>query len=214
DSECRLQRQRSLRDDQPGQAEAGTLSAHGRRGNRGSQRSREPERLHGHRDVSSGRPRADPARTPARGCSRRAGRMGSMQDLLATAIEMHQAGQLGPAAQLYQKVLAKEATNAAALHLLGVLHHQRGEHARAVELIAQAVALRPNVPAFHANLAEAYRALGQLERAVGCCRAALQLWPEYPEALCNLGVALHGLGRAAEAVDPLRRALELKPDFA
>ena len=64
-----------------------------------------------------------------------------MQDLLATAIEMHQAGQLGPAAQLYQKVLAKEATNAAALHLLGVLHHQRGEHARAVELIAQAVAL-------------------------------------------------------------------------
>jgi tetratricopeptide (TPR) repeat protein len=137
-----------------------------------------------------------------------------MQDILSTAIELHQAGQLGLAAQLYQKVLAKEAKNAPALHLLGVLHHQRGEHARAVELIAQAVALRPNVPAFHANLAEAYRALGQLERAVGCCRAALQLWPEYPEALCNLGVALQGLGRSAEAIEPLRRALELRADFA
>jgi tetratricopeptide (TPR) repeat protein len=137
-----------------------------------------------------------------------------MRDLLSAAIEMHQAGQLGPAAKLYQKVLAKEANNAAALHLLGVLHHQRGEHARAVELIAQAVALRPNVPAFHANLAEAYRASGQLERAVGCCRAALQLWPEYPEALCNLGVALQGMGRFAEAANPLQRALELRPGFA
>jgi tetratricopeptide (TPR) repeat protein len=140
--------------------------------------------------------------------------MTAMPDLLSTAIEMHQAGQLGAAAQMYQKVLAKEATNAAAMHLLGVLHHQKGEHARAVELIGQAVALRPNVPAFHANLAEAYRASGQLERAVGCCRAALQLWADYPEALCNLGVALQGLGRAAEAIDPLKRALELRPEFA
>ena len=137
-----------------------------------------------------------------------------MPDLLSTAIEMHQAGHLGAAAQMYQKVLAKDTTNAPAMHLLGVLHHQKGEHARAVELISQAVALRPNVPAFHANLAEAYRASGQLERAVGCCRAALQLWADYPEALCNLGVALQGLGRAAEAIEPLRRALELRPDFA
>ena len=38
-----------------------------------------------------------------------------MQDLLSTAIEMHQAGQLGAAAQMYLKVLAKEATNAAAM---------------------------------------------------------------------------------------------------
>jgi tetratricopeptide (TPR) repeat protein len=137
-----------------------------------------------------------------------------MQDVLTTAIELHQAGKLPQAATLYQKILAQEKDNAVAMHLLGVLHHQQGDHAKAIELIGRAVALRPNVPAFHANLAEAYRATGQLERAAGCCRAALGLWPDYPEALCNLGLALQGLGKKTEAVAQFRRALELRPEFA
>src|SRR6516164_3941835 len=112
-----------------------------------------------------------------------------MQELLASAIEMHQAGRLGPAAELYQKVLGQEASNVVALHLLGVLRHQQGDQTRAMALIGKAVALQPNVPAFHANLAEVYRSLGQLERAVGCCRTALNLRPDFPEALCNLGLA-------------------------
>jgi tetratricopeptide (TPR) repeat protein len=137
-----------------------------------------------------------------------------MQDVLTNAFAMHQAGQLGSAGKLYQKILAEEQENADALHLLGVLHHQQGEHARAVEEIGRAVILRPSVPVFHANLAEAYRALGQFERAAGCCRTALRLWPDFPEAHCNLGLALQGLGRHAEAADQFRHALELRPDFA
>src|SRR4029077_13687264 len=108
-----------------------------------------------------------------------------MQDVLMAAIEMHQSGQLGTAAQLYQRILSREQENAEALHLLGVLHHQQGDHTRAVELIGRAVALRPNASIYHANLAEAYRALGDFERAAGCCRAALEIWPDYPEAICN-----------------------------
>jgi tetratricopeptide (TPR) repeat protein len=137
-----------------------------------------------------------------------------MDETLAAAIAMHQSGRLGQAAELYQKVLAREASNPAALHLLGVLHHQQGDHARAAELINRAVALQPNAPAFHANLGEVYRCLGQMERAVGCCRAALALRPDFPEALSNLGLALQGLGRRAEAIDQFRRALELSPHFA
>jgi tetratricopeptide (TPR) repeat protein len=136
-----------------------------------------------------------------------------MPTVLTAALELHEAGRLGPAARLYQQVLARE-ENADALHLLGVLHHQQGDHARAVELIRRAVALRPSVPAFHANLAEAYRALGQLERAAGCCRTALRLWADCPEALCNLGLALQGMGRHAEAAEQFRHALRLRPDFA
>jgi tetratricopeptide (TPR) repeat protein len=136
-----------------------------------------------------------------------------MQDVLTAAIEMHRSGQLGPASQLYQKVLAREQGNAEALHLLGVLYHQQGQHARAVELISRAVTSRPNSHIYHANLAEAYRALGDFDRAVGCCRTALSIWPDYPEALCNLGAALQGLGQHAESVDQLRRALGLRPNF-
>ena len=68
-----------------------------------------------------------------------------MQDSLRAAIALHQAGQLGQAAQVYQQVLAQDPSNADALHLLGVLHHQQGNNPRAVELIGRAVALRPNV---------------------------------------------------------------------
>lgn len=127
---------------------------------------------------------------------------------------MHQAGRLGPAALLYQKILSREQENADALHLLGVLHQQQGDNARAVELMGRAVALRPNVAGFHANLAEAYRATGQLERSAGCCRTALRLNPHLPEALANLGVTLQALGRPAEAAEQLRRALQKRPNFA
>jgi tetratricopeptide (TPR) repeat protein len=137
-----------------------------------------------------------------------------MHESLSSALALHQAGNLPAAAQQYQQILQRQADNADALHLLGVLRHQQGDHARAVELIGKAVALRPNVAAWHANLAEGYRALGQLERAVGCCRMALRLWPEFPEALCNLGLALQGQGKHAEAVEYFRRALALAPEFA
>ncbi|MGO9464002.1 MAG: tetratricopeptide repeat-containing sulfotransferase family protein [Isosphaeraceae bacterium] len=137
-----------------------------------------------------------------------------MQDHLRAAIALHQAGQLGRAAERYQQVLAQDPSNADALHLLGVLHHQEGNYPRAVSLIGRAVALRPNVAVYHANLAEPFRELGEFERAAGCCRAALSLQPDYPEAIGNLGLALQGLGRLAEAVEQFRRALALRPDFA
>jgi tetratricopeptide (TPR) repeat protein len=137
-----------------------------------------------------------------------------MQDVLSTAIAMHQTGQLTPAARLYQQVLANEEQNADALHLLGVLRHQQGDHAKAIELICKAIALRPNVPVFHANLAEAYRAIGQLDRAAGCCRLALRLWPDFAEAAVHLGLVLRDQGETEAAVAQFEAALRIKPKLA
>jgi tetratricopeptide (TPR) repeat protein len=137
-----------------------------------------------------------------------------MQDVLKTAVDLHQAGKLAAAAQLYEKVLEAEPNNVAAMHLLGVLHHQRGDHAEAIALISRAVTARPNDPVYHANLAEAYRAVGDFDRAIGCCQAALRFWPNYPEALCNLGTVLQAKGKHAEAIDYFRRALAARPEFA
>ncbi len=137
-----------------------------------------------------------------------------MRDVLVTAIEKHQSGQLEEAAVLYQTVLERDNTNASVLNLLGVLHHQKGDDVRAVELIGRALAIRPNMPVVHANLAEAYRGVGQMERAVGSCRLALKLWPDCPEALCNLGLSFQLMGRCEEAVAQFRRALEVRPNLA
>jgi tetratricopeptide (TPR) repeat protein len=138
----------------------------------------------------------------------------TVREEIAGAFRLHQAGELGAAARLYQAILARVPDQADALHLLGVLRHQQRNSEAAVEMIGRAVALRPGAAAFHANLAEAYRALGQFERAAGCCRTALQLWHDYPEARINLGLALQALGRLDEAAEAYRAALALRPDDA
>ncbi len=135
------------------------------------------------------------------------------QALMASAIRLHQAGQLAQAGPMYARVLQLERDNAEALHMLGLLEHQRGDHASAIQLMSRAVAIQPNAYVYHANLAEAYRALGQFERAAGCCRSALGIWPQFPEALCNLGSALQGLKRHDEAVEQFELALKARPGF-
>ena len=60
-----------------------------------------------------------------------------MQDVLSTAVALHQAGRLGSAAPLYRKVLTGEPERRRR-PLFGVLHHPQGHHARAVELIGRA----------------------------------------------------------------------------
>ncbi len=137
-----------------------------------------------------------------------------MSEVLSRALALHQAGQLAPAAQLYQQILASQPDDPDALHLLGVLHHQQGQNARAVELIGRALAVRPDAATFHASLASACIALGQNERAAECCRTALGLQPDYFEAHNNLGLALAGLNRREEAIEEFQAALRLRPDFA
>jgi tetratricopeptide (TPR) repeat protein len=137
-----------------------------------------------------------------------------MQDELANALRLHQAGDLSAAARLYQSITTRDPQQAEAYHLLGVVHHQQGQSAKAVELINRAISLRPSLAPYHSNLAEAYRALGQLDRAVGSCKTALQLWPDFADAHNNLGLALSALGRNDEAIEHFQAAVKLRPDDA
>ena len=75
-----------------------------------------------------------------------------MQDVLTAAIEMHRSGQLGPASQLYQKVLAKRTGERRGACICSEFcSTSRGTMTRAVEFIGRAVALRPNSHIYHAN---------------------------------------------------------------
>jgi tetratricopeptide (TPR) repeat protein len=132
-------------------------------------------------------------------------------DEFATAIQLHQAGELAAAALSYESILDRDATNADAIHLLGVVRHQQGQSRLAAELIRRAVALRPDVPVFRATLGEAFRALGEFELAASCCQQALELGLNDPAVHSNLGLALQALGRHFEAVDAFRAVLKLRP---
>jgi tetratricopeptide (TPR) repeat protein len=131
--------------------------------------------------------------------------------LLQRALAHHRAGDHDAAEAAYTAMLAADANDVDALHLLGVIATARGAPARGLALIEQALTLRDS-PRFHCNRGIA---LGQLDRhqeALAAYQRALRDRPDYPEALNNLGTALERLGRPAEAAAAFRRALALRPD--
>src|SRR5271157_1457927 len=113
--------------------------------------------------------------------------MATIPDVLAIAIQHHQAGRLQAAEQIYRQILAVEPNHADALHLLGVIASQVGKHEVAVEYIGRAIGLKGSAAFFHNNLGEAHRALCRMSEAIACYRRALALKPDYVEAHNNLG---------------------------
>ena len=127
---------------------------------------------------------------------------------------MHQAGQLGPAAQLYQKVLAQE----------------QGERRRPAPARRAAPSARRPRPRRRADRpgrgAAAERAgvprqSGRGLSRAGSVRAGRRLLPGGPEPVAGLSrgpvqprPGPPRAGQEAEAVEQFRRALELRPDFA
>jgi len=70
---------------------------------------------------------------------------------MQTAIEHHQAGRRATAEAMYRQILSQEPTNAAALHLLGILAHQDGHPDEAIRLINEAIAISPDRAAYHSG---------------------------------------------------------------
>ncbi|MFP6689006.1 MAG: tetratricopeptide repeat protein [Alphaproteobacteria bacterium] len=56
------------------------------------------------------------------------------QDVLAEAVQHHEAGRLKKAEKLYRGVLKANPKNSVALNLLGVLNYQAGRHSKAMSI--------------------------------------------------------------------------------
>ncbi len=140
--------------------------------------------------------------------------MTTISELLAAAVEHHQAGRLRPAEQLYRQILQADPRHADATHLLGVLAGQTGNHAAAVQWITAAIEINPLQAVFHVNLGQFYRDLQKQPEAIACFRRALQLTPDDFLAHNHLGRALMDNDQCDEAVAAFRLSVELNPRFA
>ncbi|MGA7979067.1 MAG: tetratricopeptide repeat protein [Chromatiaceae bacterium] len=135
-----------------------------------------------------------------------------VEQRVADAVVLHQAGQVEQAMQIYQEVLAEQPTNASALTFLGMGHLQRGAFAEAERLIATAIAFRPDyVDAFN-NLGNVFLAQGRIAEAGLCYQNALSRNPRFVPAIVNLGVTLRRMGRYGEAESLYQASLERCPD--
>ncbi len=134
--------------------------------------------------------------------------------LLSEALRLHQAGALGQAQSLYEKILALDANHADALHLAGVAQYQGGHYDEAEQHIRRAIERNGTVASYHANLGLVLEAKRQPEAARAEYLRAIQLQSGYAEAYLNLGNLLLAEGRTDEAIEVLKKLLALHPDYS
>jgi tetratricopeptide (TPR) repeat protein len=140
--------------------------------------------------------------------------MATIQESMAKATQLHQAGHLREAEQLYLAVVAADPTHTYALNNLGILASQADRPEEAMEYLRRALSLEPDVAEFHGNLAVAYQAAHGAAVAIAEFREALRLKPTSAQCHTDLGEALLELGQLDEALVRGQEALRLQPDFA
>jgi tetratricopeptide (TPR) repeat protein len=139
--------------------------------------------------------------------------MATIHEVMNKATELHQAGKLREAEQLYRQVVATDPTHTYALNNLGILASQAERHDEAMSYLRRALALEPNVAEFHANLAVAYRAAHGAGAALAEFREALRLKPTSPQCHTDLSEALIEVGQAEEALPLALEAKRLDPKY-
>ena len=130
------------------------------------------------------------------------------------AFKAVETGDYEAAKQICAGILAQDAENAEALHLLGVLAYQVGLQAQeALSLIDRAIAADPNQHHFFNTRGALYYALGMNAEAEAAFRRAIGLNPEDGTAWNNLGNALLRLDQVKPAEACFLEALSLAPDL-
>jgi hypothetical protein len=137
--------------------------------------------------------------------------MSTVNEALATAIGLHNAGRLHEAQQTYRQVVAAAPANARAWHLLGVTAYQLGEYKSAADCAQRSLELNPDQADVHNNLGLVFHDQGMLDEAAECYRRALTLNPTYATAFYNLAHTLREQKRLSEAADCCHSALQLLP---
>jgi len=126
---------------------------------------------------------------------------------VASAIALHQRGQLGEAEAAYLAALEADKDNADALHFLGVLRHQQGQSFQALDLVWRALEIRPDYVDALNNLGNIYQHLESPAEAAKAYEMALALRPDHPQALRNRAMVLREVQRLEALADACRRAI-------
>lgn len=138
---------------------------------------------------------------------------------LAQAIALHNAGRAADAQRVCEQWLHAEPQHPALHQLLAVLRLEAGEARAATEHIEQSLQLRPGHAPTRQIGAQAWFACAVQAHAghdaageEAALRRAVALWPAHVPACVNLGIALQAQGRRDDAMGWYGRAYRLRPD--
>lgn len=133
---------------------------------------------------------------------------------LAQGYALQRQGRLAEAAEIFQRVVAREPRNADALHLLGVTFGQMGRPQEAARLIGTAVEIRPSNPYMQVNLGNALGNVGRHAEAASAYARAAALKPDLLVAHRGQAFAEMSQRQYESALASIDRALALQPDDA
>ncbi len=139
--------------------------------------------------------------------------MPTIHEIMMKATELHQAGNLREAEQLYRQVVAADPRHIFALNNLGILASQGDRHEEAITYLRRALAIDPGVAEFHGNLAIAYKSAHGAAASLAEFREALRLKPASAQCHTDMAEALLELGQLDEVLALAREALRLDPDY-
>ena len=133
---------------------------------------------------------------------------------LAPALQRFHAGDMAGAMDQCRNVLATDARNAEALHLLGVILHRGGDNVMALQQAERAAAAAAGNPIYLNTQGYLLRLLGRYGEAIQKLREAIAAQADYADAYNNLGIALAEQNDAAGAESAYRAAIRFRPAFA
>lgn len=159
-----------------------------------------------------------------------------IDELLKTALQHHQTGDVTRARAIYRKILRQSPTHPEALHLSGLIAYQTDKPEEAATLIGRAIRFaRPPSSIMHFNLGNVLRAQGREDEALESYRLSLTASPlfaqaqELPPGLADQlaaqpandageyirrGLAFLAEDHVDKAIACYRRALHVQPDNA
>jgi tetratricopeptide (TPR) repeat protein len=132
---------------------------------------------------------------------------------IEVALQLHRAGNLARAQDVYSQILSRHPHQPAVLHLAGLAGYQAGNLDLAADLIRKALRFAPDNPAFFESLANILRARGDVDEAMVCYQNALTLRPDSVEALFHLGRLHHDRGDLIQATLYYGKTIQFAPDF-
>jgi len=136
----------------------------------------------------------------------------TVDEELATAIDLHRRGRVAGAWAVYERILTAEPDHVTAVHFGGLLAFQQNEKALGMAMIERALALDPDYVDARNNLGNMLKLQNRLVESEAQYRRALESAPDMPEPMINLGVLARSRQAYGEAEVWYRRAIEQEPD--
>lgn len=143
--------------------------------------------------------------------------MATIEDVLATAVQLHRTGDFAGAKTLYRQILGSDGGNINVLNLLAQAERHTGNLDEAIALYRRIAAAAPGYAVLHTSAASTFAAAGRVGDAIASYRRALALEPALAAALQGLGALLcaqGGSGRWPEAIALLSRTTVVEPGNA